>query len=325
VPPHLDDSDLDLIAALQHAPRATHSALAEALGKSEKTVSRRLRRLTHDGVMRVITEADLTRFSDSTPVHVEIECAAGATGRVLDELARRSDVRFAAITTGQSEIICELFPATRSARAHVLIDDLPAIDGVLRTRSHIVLRTYRTASEWRLDRLDPSIVERLSASTPRPAHGFPKPSDNEIAVAAALTDNARASAATLAHTTGLPDSTVYRITNTLFARGLVSARVDVEPELLGYHLEVLLWLAVRPGATEELAGALIEHPNLRYVTRIAGSWQLLGQAVFVDEASLQAFLVDFLEQRPDVDRFDLSVILKVAKRYWIPRRNSTLR
>lgn len=324
MPENLDDSDLDLIAALQYAPRATHSALADALGISEKTVSRRLRRLTEDGLLRVITEADLTRFSDSTPVHVEIDCAAGTTTRVVDELARRSDVRFAAITTGHSEIICELYPATRSARAQVLTEDIPAIRGVLRTRSHIVLCTYRTASEWRLERFDQSVVDRLSAQTPRPSHKSPKLSDSEVAVAAALADNARASTAALAKATGLPDSTVYRITNTLFARGLVSARVDVEPELLGYHLEILLWLAVRPGATEKLAHELVEHPNMRYVTRIAGSWQLLGQAVFVDEASLHAFIVDVLEQRADIDRYDVAVILKVAKRYWITRTNNTL-
>jgi DNA-binding Lrp family transcriptional regulator len=321
VPPKLDNSDLDLIAALQCAPRATHSALADALGLSEKTVSRRLRRLTDDGILRVITESDLTRFSDSAPVHVEIECAAGTTTSVLAELVRRSDVRFAGITTGQSEIICELFPATRSARTQVLTEDIPAIHGVLRTRSHIVLRTYRTASEWRLRRLDKRVVEQLSALTPRPTYHSQRVSDNEVAVAAALADDARVSTNALAQATGLPESTVYRIANRLFTRGLVSARVDVEPELLGYHLEILLWLAVRPGSTEELAHALVEHPNMRYVTRITGSWQLLGQAVFVDEDELHSFVVDVLERRTDVDRFAITVILKVAKRYWLTRED----
>lgn len=50
----------------------------------------------------------------------------------------------------------------------------------------------------------------------------------------------------------------------------------------------------------------------------------LGQAVFVDEDSLHAFIVDVLERRADVNRFDIAVILKVAKRYWIARTNNKL-
>jgi DNA-binding Lrp family transcriptional regulator len=50
----LDPEDLQIIRALQVAPRIGFAKMASVIGSSEATVARRHRRLTRKGVIRVI-------------------------------------------------------------------------------------------------------------------------------------------------------------------------------------------------------------------------------------------------------------------------------
>ncbi|WP_449488489.1 AsnC family transcriptional regulator [Streptomyces purpurascens] len=71
----LDDDDLDLVAALQRAPRAPLSLLAQALGVSASTVGRRLARLESHRLLRVIGQVDLSVSGEGTPWHVWVTAA----------------------------------------------------------------------------------------------------------------------------------------------------------------------------------------------------------------------------------------------------------
>ncbi|MFC9224020.1 Lrp/AsnC family transcriptional regulator [Streptomyces hygroscopicus] len=321
----LDDLDLDLINALQVAPRAPHSLLADVVGSSERTVSRRLRRLMDAGALRVIAETDVARYTEGAPVHVQVQCRAGSIPGVLRALSDRPDVRFAASTTGLADIVCEVYPATRAARARLLTTELQSVPGVERLRSYVVLRTYRTAAGWHLHRLGGEQLARLESTAAWGSSGTPEPlSAAESAIIDALTKDARVSNAALARVAALPESTTHRLLHGLLDRGLVRPRADIEPELLGYAVEALLWLSVRPRATERVARELVAHPSMRYVTRITGERQLVAQAVFTDEESLHTFMTEVLETTDDVLHSEISLVLTTAKRWWLVRADGRI-
>jgi DNA-binding Lrp family transcriptional regulator len=63
-------------------------------------------------------------------------------GRVARELVRREDIRSLALVTGPVDIIAELYVGTDDALHARLIDEIQAVDGVLRCETDLELHSY---------------------------------------------------------------------------------------------------------------------------------------------------------------------------------------
>jgi DNA-binding Lrp family transcriptional regulator len=134
-----------------------------------------------------------------------------------------------------------------------------------------------------------------------------------------LQRNGRASTAEIARELGMSASTAYRLTQSLLDRGLVQPRVEIEPSLLGYPLEVVISLATSAGSMQEIAAALSTHPSAHYVTTVAGTSSVIHHGPFRHEDDLADFLAGDLGRHSGVTRFEISVVLQVLMRYWTPR------
>src|ERR1700685_1379374 len=87
---NVDVLDRRIIHALYVDPRAPFSRLAEVLGSSEPTVSRRYRRLFDGRILRVVGQLDSQRLGQ-LDWGLRIRCAPGATPTVATKLAPHSD------------------------------------------------------------------------------------------------------------------------------------------------------------------------------------------------------------------------------------------
>ncbi|PSK99009.1 AsnC family transcriptional regulator [Murinocardiopsis flavida] len=318
----LDDLDLDLIAALQVAPRAPANVVADVLGASASTVGRRIQRLHAESLLRVIGQVDWRLFSDARPRHVWISTVPGRAQEVAHRLAERGDTQFVAMTSGDADVYGVLHPRGRAAVRDLLTLDVPSIPGIVATRSDLVLRPVSRADSWRLRRLTPDRVAALEphAVPAAGAHGDTDPlSPQELAVARLLHRNGRTASGEVARELGVSQSTAYRVVQSLLGRGVVRPRVEVEPALLGMGLEAVLALTVQPGAITAVADALADDPHARYVTIVAGAEALILHGVFPDEERLADFLSVDLARLPGVGGIRVSVVLDVLCRYWIRR------
>lgn len=315
----LDDTDLDLIAGLQLSPRAGHRALAEALGISVPTVSRRLARLGREGVLGFTVQVPWWVRSETHPQHVWVTTEAGAAPRVAAAVSEMDGAQYVAVTAGQSDVYCVLEAARRDEMAHLLTQDLPAVDGVVSTHAELGLSRFATAAEWRLHRLDPAAELRLSTNLV--VEGSPAPAmslrPEEHTAVRMLQADGRASAADVARGLGVSASTAYRIISSLLERGIAVPRVEVEPILLGYPLEVVIALIAEPGTMTALATTLAREPSARYVVTVAGHSSVLYHGVFPHERGLADFLANDVATLPGVSGLEVSVILDVVNRYWV--------
>ena len=100
---NLDVLDRRIIHALYLDPRAPFSRLAEVLGSSEPTVSRRYRRLFDDRILRVVGQLDSQRFGQYDWA-VRIRCAPGSAPTVATKLAQRPETSWVQLTSGGTEI-----------------------------------------------------------------------------------------------------------------------------------------------------------------------------------------------------------------------------
>lgn len=313
------EGDLDLVAALQVAPRASLRLVADSLGVSVSTVSRRYQRLTEECGLKVLGQVSWSAFSETHPQHVWITTVPGASDRVAEEIAELPEARFVAVTTGEADVFCILHPERRDQLSDLLRVRLPSIGGIVATRAEIGLAAHRTGAQWRLDRLSPAQREALHAESP-PTRGGPDNASgltyDESSVARILGRDGRASAADIARELGTSPSTAYRLIRSVLTRGVVVPRVDIEPALLGYPLEVVISLSALPGQAEQLATTLATHPSARYVATVAGRASVLFHGLFTHETALAHFLTHDLGTLPGVSASDLSVILRVVTRYW---------
>jgi DNA-binding Lrp family transcriptional regulator len=105
------------------------------------------------GEIRVIAVADPIRCGFGYPVLVQLRCELGTASRVAHALADRSDVRFLALVTGSFDIVMELIVPSRRYLAGVLLDELPAIQGIKETTTDTVLRNFKMSYDWSRDLL----------------------------------------------------------------------------------------------------------------------------------------------------------------------------
>ncbi|WP_336211348.1 Lrp/AsnC family transcriptional regulator [Nonomuraea sp. LPB2021202275-12-8] len=325
----LDDADLDLVAALQVAPRASAAALAAVLGMSASTVGRRLARMEEQRILRVIGQLDWPARAEGNPRHVWVTTAPGASERVARALADLPEAQLVAETSGKSDVYCAVHPVDRAQARELLASRIPSVPGIVATRSELVLRALTKADSWRLHRLADSQVKALTEPAEPPAavpHAGPPDvrAADERGVLDLLRADGRLTAAQAARALGLSQSTAYRLIQSLLRRGVVRPRVEIEPALLGYSLEVVIALTTSPGAIRPVADELARHPSARYVSIVAGTTSVIHQGVFKHEEDLGDFLTRDLAHLPGITALQVSVVLRMLRRYWIYREDGRL-
>jgi len=319
----LPEPDLDLIAALQVAPRASVAVLAEALDVSASTVGRRLTRLEDQRILRVIGQVEWAARARGNPRHVWVTTEPGASGSAAQALARFPEVLFAAETEGRSDVYLTVHVPDRCQARELLAERIPGVAGVAGTHSELILRSLTKSDSWRLRRLSEDQQEILSRDhvTPTSSAGFDadRMGPDEQRLIGLLGANARITAAEAGRILNLSQSTAYRLIQSTLRRGIIRPRVDVEPAQLGYDLEAVISLSVTPGAVQAVAGELARHPSARFVSIVAGTAAVIHHGVFRGEDEMADFLTHDLAPLPGITALQVCVMLRVLRRYWLNR------
>ncbi|MCM3846756.1 Lrp/AsnC family transcriptional regulator [Pseudonocardia sp. DR1-2] len=307
----LDDLDRLIVAALQVDGRAPWRRVAEVIGEPERTVTRRGTELLVSGAVRISALG-----GHNAAVVVRAECATGAVRAAVTALAHRRDCVYAYALTGPVEAVAEIRVTNANLPALVL-DELPATVGLLRARVEPVLRVLRSVRQWRPDILTPVQIAGLEA----PPHGVQQPDGSEPAPLSAvdrsvlrvLADDGRAGITAIARAAGISESTARRRLDWLLVEGHVWPRAVVEPTLLGYPLEAILWVRVLPDRFDDVAAHLLAEPAVRQATAVAGEFDLVVDVAVRDQADLYD-LLSAPRWREMVQTVEVSVVLQAMKR-----------
>jgi DNA-binding Lrp family transcriptional regulator len=321
----LDAADLDLVAALQRAPRAGVRLLADVLEMSASTVSRRLTRLVEARLLKVIGQLNWSVLSEAHPQHLWISARPGAAGQVTRDVAALPETQFAAITSGQADVYCILQPAARAENADLITERIGGIPGVLSSHTEIALRSYASAATWQLDRLTPEQEARLREENSNAAGAIRADlGEDERRVARVLQQDGRASAADIARRLELSQSTAYRIAQSLLERGVVLPRVEIEPAVLGFPLEAVISLTTELRSITGIATELGRHRTARFVSTVAGTASMIYHGAFRNEDDLADLLTGDLAALDGIKAVEVAVVLRVLTRYWLPREGVLL-
>ena len=117
----------------------------------------------------------------------------------------------------------------------------------------------------------------------------------------------------LAGRVGAGESTVARRVDSMVARGCLRFRTLVEPGLLGFAVEFMLWLDVEPAHLEAAGRQLARDPGVKYLSATAGRFNLCGQVSLRHFADLYRFTTDVVGALPGVRRADTTLQLERAQ------------
>ncbi|MFJ9697366.1 Lrp/AsnC family transcriptional regulator [Kitasatospora sp. NPDC101183] len=307
----LDPLDRRLVCALQLDGRAEPGRLAEVLGVSARTVTRRLSRMRQTGVLRVVRLPDVEDDAVGALL-LRVRVLSGTVDAVARALADRPDVPFVDVLLGGQEIGAVMLTDAGS-RDRLLYGQLPATSAVTETTAHAVLHAFADASQWQAGHLTAS--EAAALARPRPPRPAVRPPLDELdrALLDRLGEDARQSHAALAAAVGAPESTVRRRLHRLDGLGLLRTHVTVDPRLLGMAVDANLWLDVPPGRLAEVGEALAGHPQVHGVFATSGPTNLLATLFCPDHPALYRFLTDTLGPL-GVTRAETTITARAVKR-----------
>ncbi|MFS4092483.1 Lrp/AsnC family transcriptional regulator [Streptomyces sp. AF1A] len=270
----LDERDLQLLHALQIAPRASWTDVARILGGTRATLVARWERMRSAGLAWVSAQPG-NAYRDVTLALVEVDCLPGTRPGVVRALCEDARVVTVEESTRGRDLLLTVITRDLPALTAFLFDALECLPGVARQRSHVATAVHRHGSHWRLDALDPVQVaafERLASTTSRAASGA-LPFDAWPLIEA-LAQDGRATAADLARATGRNPATVRRQLSRLLGSGLVSFRCELAAEVSGWSVSSTWTARVEPAGHDRAVTALATLPELRMCVSTTGETNL---------------------------------------------------
>ena len=144
----LDATERRMVELLQDDGRLSVAQLARALGLTEVTARRKLRRVLADGIVRVVATVDPFDVGYETPVIIGLKVQRAKLDEVAEKLSRLPQVRYVGASTGRVDLIIEVVTRTNQDLATFLMTDLAEIDGITDSETNLIVRIYKQSWDW---------------------------------------------------------------------------------------------------------------------------------------------------------------------------------
>lgn len=315
----MDDLDRQVVGALLAHPRATNAQIAEVVFSSEATVSRRLNRLIGSGAVHVIGVLDGETTSRTRSLFVRLRCRPGTAERNAEHLASWPECGSVKLLTGSVDCVAEISYTSNEHLLRLMLEELPALDGVLALWSNQVIHRFSTPHSWLPALLPDDLVLRLrSRRMDRWAEPLPTvpaaTSDVDERIAAELATDGRLGWQQLADRCRVSPVTARRRTEAMMTSGALRTRTVVEPEAIGLPVDAFVSLNINPTQLGRAGELLAQHPAVLMIAGTTGDRNLCGEIALGSDAELYRFLSETIGALPGLQHADVAVALRSVKR-----------
>jgi Lrp/AsnC family transcriptional regulator for asnA, asnC and gidA len=154
----IDVLDRQIIALLQSDGRASNVDIGRTLGIAEATVRKRIERLLHDKVIRVVAIPDVDKLGLEVEAVIMLKVDFGQAQRIGEKVANMPEVRSVRYTTGEYDIVMEVVLPSDDDLLLFLTDRLGNIQGIRTTATSHVLKSIKHSCEWTLPKEGPPLI-----------------------------------------------------------------------------------------------------------------------------------------------------------------------
>jgi DNA-binding Lrp family transcriptional regulator len=314
----VDRIDRQIIRALQLAPRAPFSLIADVLTVSEQTVARRYRRLRRSGVLRVTGVVNPEALGQSNWM-LRVQCRPNGSTSLANALAQRDDVGWVSLSAGGSEVVCAVRSLTREARDDLLVNRLPRTAPVLGVVASVILHRFvgGNADDWAELRamLTDEQQARLWDADEAPAGVSASATldASDMAMLDLLSADGRATYAALAAAARTSENRAARRLAGLMRSGIAYLDLDLSAPALGYAAQANLWLTVTPAELDNAGRALSRAPEVAFAAAISGPTNLSAAVICRDLDALYGFMTRTVGPIAGVQSMEVSPVMRHVK------------
>jgi Lrp/AsnC family transcriptional regulator for asnA, asnC and gidA len=138
------------------------------------------------------------------------------------------------------------------------------------------------------------------------------PDDTSKAIIEQLQQDGRRPYASIGKAVGLSEAAVRQRVQKLIDSGMVQIVAVTDPQQIGFARQMMIGINVE-GDLNSTVELLVEIPEIVYVVLTAGSFDILAEAVVVDDDHLLELINDRIRKLPGVRRTETFMYLKLKK------------
>lgn len=305
---------LELVGALQIAPRASWRQLSQVLGASPLMLAQQWQRLTDRG-LAWCTAVPFGRNRPGTLTFVAVRCLPEHRDRLTEEAIAIPEIVSIEEPARHWDLIFTVLTPDFESYLESLNERISKLPGITRYETIICTRVHFDGHEWRLGSLDHSARQQLVQFARTDTSATPPPlRDGDRELTPYLHRDGRATVADIAESLGTHPSTISRRMQRLLLSGKVTLRCDLAPELLGQPISSQWFCWLSPEQHTAAAAALRSFPNLRFCASTTGEtnftfvlWVRTPEEIFEAERRL-------IEHIPGFSIAESSITVRFIKR-----------
>lgn len=249
----LDPTDEAIVRLLEGDGRLTHREIASRIGLSRSAAAARVHRLLAERHIEVRGAVHPAVLGHGVLAHVSLSVTGPVTG-VADALARRPDTTLVSLTSGRYPLVVEL-RAAGVAEIEVAVAELRGVEGVDAAETLIYTEVLRDVA---------GPVGDVAV----------QPDDTDLALLRVLEADGRVSFVELADAVGLSAPGARRRVLRLLEGNVV--RIGAVARLSGRERRGATGVGLSlDGVSRELAASLAELPDVTFVARTLGRFDVL--------------------------------------------------
>jgi Lrp/AsnC family transcriptional regulator for asnA, asnC and gidA len=140
----LDETDAEIITALDEDVRATYTSLAKRVGVDQVTVRRRLDKLLESGLIRLGVLVDYSKIGPSLHVLFALSIRADSVDAVLEQVGQLPQVSWVTSVTGRFDSMALARFSSYEELGEFVHNDLNPIKGILRSETFVFLHREKS-------------------------------------------------------------------------------------------------------------------------------------------------------------------------------------
>jgi Lrp/AsnC family transcriptional regulator for asnA, asnC and gidA len=144
----LDEIDRKLILELQDDGRRSAGNLAKKTGISVSSVSRRIKRLLKDDVIKITAVPSPLKVGYNALAIIALNVHMEKLNHVCDKLVQHKNLYFIGISLGRYDILISGYFSSSEALVRFIQDDLSQIEGVKDTETFYIAELKKRTFGW---------------------------------------------------------------------------------------------------------------------------------------------------------------------------------